>query len=105
MTASNRREVVQAVGAAIKKGASQEACCEMLSLCERRLQRWRIEAEDRSSRRISGQEPAPEHCGVGVAVVHYPEGRGGPEALALRLCGAIRRRPVHVLARQPLSDP
>lgn len=47
MTASNRRALVQAVDAAIQKGASQASCCETLSLSERRLQRWRIEAEDR----------------------------------------------------------
>jgi transposase InsO family protein len=47
MTASNRREIVQAVDAAIRLGASQASCCETLSLCERRLQRWRIEAEDK----------------------------------------------------------
>lgn len=47
MTASNRREVVEAVWVAIKKGASQQSCCELLSLCERRLQRWRIEPHDK----------------------------------------------------------
>lgn len=47
MTASNRREIIQAVDAAIQKGATQASCCETLSLCERRLQRWRIEAEDK----------------------------------------------------------
>ena len=51
MTASNRREIVQAVDAAIRLGASQASCCETLSLCERRLQRWRMEAEDK---RIGG---------------------------------------------------
>jgi hypothetical protein len=35
----------------MQRGASQAACCETLSLCERRLQRWRTEAEDK---RIGG---------------------------------------------------
>ena len=47
MTASNRREVVEAVWVAIKGGASQESCCHLLSLCERRLQRWRMEPCDK----------------------------------------------------------
>ena len=47
MTASNRREVVVAVGVATKKGASQTSCCKLLSLCPRRLQRWRIESYDK----------------------------------------------------------
>jgi hypothetical protein len=32
---------------AIKKGASQVSCCDLLSLSERRLQRWRIEPDDK----------------------------------------------------------
>lgn len=47
MTASNRREIVQAVDTALQEGASQASCCGTLSLCERRLQRWRVEAEDK----------------------------------------------------------
>lgn len=47
MTASNRREIVQAVDCAMQQGARQAPCCETLSLCERRLQRWRTETEDK----------------------------------------------------------
>lgn len=47
MTASNRRELVEAVEVAIKRGATQQSCCETLSLCQRRLQRWRIEEKDK----------------------------------------------------------
>ncbi len=47
MTALNRREVVEAVRVAIKQGASQESCCALLSLCERRLQRWRMVPHDK----------------------------------------------------------
>jgi putative transposase len=47
MTASMRREVVEAVHEAIYQGARQKSCCQTLSLCERRFQRWCKEPEDR----------------------------------------------------------
>lgn len=61
MTASKRRELVQAVDEAIQMGACQHSCCETLSLCERRLQRWRVEAEDRrvGGYRAKGQRLSP----------------------------------------------
>ncbi|HKP98538.1 MAG TPA: DDE-type integrase/transposase/recombinase [Fibrobacteria bacterium] len=61
MTASNRRELVQTVEVAVKTGASQHSCCETLSLCERRLQRWRVESEDRrvGGYRAKGQRLSP----------------------------------------------
>lgn len=42
-----RRELVQAVDIAIRSGARQSSCCTVLSLSERRLQRWRKEPDDR----------------------------------------------------------
>jgi transposase InsO family protein len=47
MTAEKRREIVAAVDEAMQSGARQVKCCEALSLCERRLERWRKEKEDR----------------------------------------------------------
>ena len=47
MTAEKRREIVEAVDEAMASGARQVKCCEVLSLCERRLERWRKEKEDR----------------------------------------------------------
>ena len=41
MTAEKRREIVEAVDEAMRSGARQVKCCEVLSLCERRLERWR----------------------------------------------------------------
>jgi transposase InsO family protein len=71
MTASNRREVVEAVWVAIKKGASQEACCELLSLCARRLQRWRIEPHDKRTGgyRAKDQRLSPVEQEAAVALI------------------------------------
>lgn len=72
MTASNRRELVQAVDVAIKSGACQKSCCETLSLCERRLQRWRVESTDRrvGGYRAKGQRlSSSEEC-VAKAIIH-----------------------------------
>jgi transposase InsO family protein len=69
MTASNRREIVQAVDAALQKGATQASCCETLSLCERRLQRWRKEVEDK---RVGGYRAKDQRLStseIEVAVV------------------------------------
>jgi putative transposase len=69
MTASNRRAIVQAVDAALQGGASQASCCETLSLCERRLQRWRIEAEDKRTGGYRAQSQRLSDCEIEVAVV------------------------------------
>ena len=72
MTASNRREVVEAVWVAIKTGASQESCCALLSLCERRLQRWRIEPQDKRTGgyRACDQRLSPAEQEAAVALIH-----------------------------------
>jgi putative transposase len=72
MTASNRRDLIEAVDAAIQKGASQASCCETLSLCERRLQRWRIEAEDKriGGYRAKNQRLSDTEVEVAVTLIH-----------------------------------
>lgn len=72
MTASNRREIVRAVDAAIEQGASQASCCETLSLCERRLQRWRTQEEDGrvGGYRAQNQRLTEAEVEIAVHIIH-----------------------------------
>lgn len=80
MTASKRRKVVMAVDIAMKQGARQVSCCETLSLCERRLQRWRIEAEDKrvGGYRGKNQRLSDAEVEVAVKVIHEAQEAGKP---------------------------
>ena len=117
MTASNRREIVEAVDAAIQLGASQASCCETLSLCERRLQRWRIEAEDKriGGYRAKNQRMSAFEIEVAVVLIHKAEEARKPLRCAyaeqldvgMYVCSPaslyrIRNRLVPVESRPPL---
>lgn len=80
MTASNRRELILAVDVAIRKGASQASCCKTLSLCERRLQRWRHEAQDRrvGGYRARNQRLCPTEVEAAVHIIHAAQAAGKP---------------------------
>jgi len=71
MTAEKRREIVEAVDEAMASGARQMKCCEVLSLCERRLERWRKEKEDRRTGgyRAQGQKLSAEEYQEAVVLV------------------------------------
>ena len=71
MTAEQRREIVEAVDEAIASGARQVKCCEVLSLCERRLERWRKAKEDRrvGGYRAHGQRLSPEEYQEAAVIV------------------------------------
>lgn len=71
MTAEKRREIVKAVDEARACGARQARCCEVLSLCERRLERWRKEKEDRrvGGYRAQGQKLSPEEYHEATVIV------------------------------------
>jgi transposase InsO family protein len=71
MTAEKRREIVEAVDEAMARGARQVKCCEVLSLCERRLERWRKAKEDRrvGGYRAHGQRLSTEEYQEAVVIV------------------------------------
>jgi transposase InsO family protein len=71
MTAEKRREIVRAVDEAMANGARQFKCCEVLSLCERRLERWRKEKEDRrvGGYRAHGQRLSTEEYQEAAVIV------------------------------------
>lgn len=73
MTADKRREIVEAVEEAIQSGARQGKCCEVLSLCERRLERWRKEKEDRrvGGYRAQGQRLSAEEYQAATVLVKH----------------------------------
>lgn len=61
---------VEAVDEARRSGARQVKCCEMLSLCERRLERWRKQKEDwRVGYRAHGQKLSPEEYHEAFVIV------------------------------------
>lgn len=117
MTASNRREIVGAVDLAIHKGASQASCCETLSLCERRLQRWRVEAEDKriGGYRAKNQRLTASETEVAIILIHKAQEARKPLRCAYAehldvgqyVCSVaslyrIRNRIVSVESRPPL---
>lgn len=71
MTAEKRREIVTAVDEAMASGARQKKCCEVLSLCERRLERWRKTKEDRrvGGYRAHGQKLSTQEYHEAVVIV------------------------------------
>lgn len=80
MTAEKRREIVAAVEEAMANGARQVKCCEVLSLCERRLERWRKEAEDRrvGGYRAHGQRLSTEEYQAATVLVKQAASSGRP---------------------------
>ena len=80
MTADKRREIVAAVDEAMRSGARQVKCCEVLSLCERRLERWRREAEDRrvGGYRAHGQRLSTEEYQAAMVLVKQAATSGRP---------------------------
>jgi transposase InsO family protein len=80
MTAEKRREIVAAVDEAMRSGARQWRCCEVLSLCERRLERWRKEREDRrmGGYRARGQRLSTEEYQAATVLVKQAATSGRP---------------------------
>lgn len=117
MTASNRREVVEAVAVAMKKGASQAACCELLSICERRLQRWRTEPHDKRTGGYRARDqrlsPVEEEAAVSLIqkaeeakkplrCVYVEELDAGRYTCSPASLYRIRNRLIQVVSRPPL---
>lgn len=99
--AAQRWEILQAVAEAMSAGARQFRCCQILGLCERRLMRWRQEADDRrlGGYRAHGQRLCAAEVEEATALIQ--KARKAPQSLRAAYAEQLDRG-IHVASAATL---